>query len=132
MTYQQEINSLLKLIDAPFVSQQIYLVAAGIIKSGEDEDTGAAYLEESFADLAFRLRDEMIEKVKPVRHLGLRWLDAVVEVIQYCEGRVYCKECHQERKTKKLFDWSRDAQPIHWIVAALILQEMLRKEMREH
>lgn len=129
-------DSLLELIDAPFVSQQIHLVAAGIIKSGEDEDTGAAYLEESFADLAFRLRDEIMQIEKDAQytlhpHKGL-WLDALCEVIEYCEGRTYCKECHQKHSTKKLFSWGDHAQPIHWIVAALIAKEMAKEEMREH
>lgn len=126
MTYQQEINSLLELIDSPVVSQKIYLVATGIIKSGEDEVSGAAYLEESFADLAFRLRDGAIKTGV------IDWVTVVCEVIEYCEGQKYCSKCGQKHKTKKLFDWSADAQPIHWIVAALIAQVMLMKEMREH
>lgn len=111
-------------------NQKIFLVCKNIIQNHEGEH-GEVVLDESLADLAFRLRDETIEMVRPVKYLGCRWVDAVCKVIPYCEGRVPCKECGHET-IKKLFDWSKDAQPIHWIIAALILQEMLQKEMRTH
>lgn len=36
------------------------------------------------------------------------------------------EKCGQKHKTKKHFDWGEQAQPIHWIIAALIAE--VRKE----
>lgn len=114
-----QVNMLLDILDSPEDNQKIYLAIGGILGIEEDEKTGAAYLTESFADVAFRMRDEVIKN-------GCDWLKAVCEVIGHLEGQEYCKECGQKHKTKKVFNWGEEAQPVHWIIAALIAE--VRKE----
>lgn len=75
----------------------------------------------SLADVAFKMRDEIIKA-------GCDWFEAVCEVIYYCEGQKYCKECGRKHKTKKSFNWHDDAQPIHWIIAVLIAKIMKYQE----
>ena len=113
-----EVNALLEILGMPKDQQRRCLEVDGILKTAEDEK-GAAYLTESLAETAFRMRDEVIKA-------GCDWLQAVCEVIEYCEGIRYCKECHQKRVTKNYFNWNDQAQPIHWIVATLIAE--VRKE----
>lgn len=122
------IDGLLAVIKMPEGEQKLWLAAERVIKTGPDAP-GAAHLLESLEEAAFRLRNETITKLK---HTDIDWITAVCIVIKYCEGTVCCKECKQDINTKKLFDWSADAQPIHWIIAALIALELLRAEMRQH
>ncbi|MCJ7828764.1 MAG: hypothetical protein MUP81_03365 [Dehalococcoidia bacterium] len=73
------------------------------------------------ADLAFRLRDEAVKIDKD------KWLEACCEVIGYMEQRECCPTCHKEY-SKKYWDWNKESQPIHWIIAALIAKVLNAKD----
>jgi hypothetical protein len=62
---------------------------------------------ESLADLAFRLRDEVVKESHRAFH------DAVYEVMEYCGDDSWASAY-----------WGMAlAKPIHWIIAALIAKE---------
>lgn len=118
-----EVNALLAILDMPEDRQRICLTTEGILEKETAETVGTCLIP-SLADVAFRMRDEVIKN-------GCNWLSAVCEVIEYCEGQEYCKECHQKRVTKKYFNWGEQAQPVHWIIAALIAEVRKTEEIEE-
>lgn len=120
MSKQDSIIVLLSILDMPEVQQRRCLETDGILEKETAETVGTCLIP-SFADIAFRIRDEVIKA-------GCDWLEAVCAVIQYCEGEKRCEACGQNHKTKKYFNWSDDAQPIHWIIAALIAEVIRKKE----
>lgn len=115
------VKLLLDILDMPEDRQKICLATDGVLKIAADK-VDATFLVESLAETAFRIRDEVIKD-------GCEWLQAVCEVIEHCEGQKYCNECGQQHRTKKSFNWGEEAQPIHWIIAALIAE--VNKEERE-
>ncbi len=71
------------------------------------------------ADLAFRLRDEVMNFNKGA------WYDATEQV---------WRECHNYREYRNF--WVDRSKPIHWIIAALIAKELSKntdgKNLQEH
>lgn len=110
-----KVSTLLEILHMPEDRQKVCLAVDGVLGD---------YSTESLAETAFRMRNEVIKA-------GCDWLSAVCEVIEYCEGQEYCDECGQKHKTEKYFNWSEDAQPIHWIIAALIAEVRKEEEMLE-
>lgn len=103
-----KIEKLLKILNLSEESQKIWLVAAGIMKISEGEK-GETILEESLADLAFRLRDKLDSS-----RYGLRSLELVKSRVDSGEEISFWTW------------WIFEAQPIHWIIAALIAQELAK------
>ena len=63
----------------------------------------------SLADLAFRLRDEVLNS----KNGTIKWVDGMFDVYMKMTG-------------SKLLNWKRgyiEAKPIHWVIAALIAKE---------
>jgi len=90
-------EELLKVLDMSKEEQWVFCTQNGR-KTGE-----------SLADLAFRLRDE----VKYIHRCS--FVKAVLTVYWHCT------ECRRNPQDETLWRWfSREAQPIHWIIAALI------------
>lgn len=96
------------VLDIPEESQKIWLVCKNIIKNSEG-DKGQVVLDESLADLAFRMRDEMFLSAK--------------------RKSAWCQGC---RIVIKAVDNSDEfpvwPQPIHWIVVVLIAEELAKQE----
>jgi hypothetical protein len=117
MKYNYKPGKLLKVLDHSEDQQKIFLVVNDVIKT-EKGEKGEVVLCESLADLAFRLRDEMVK-----REDG-NWCEAEMQVYDYLGA-------------EKTYDCGLDtyfvmyAQPVYWIIAALIAQEMGKKDEKE-
>lgn len=95
-------EKLLAVLDLPEKEQVDYLFL-------HDYD-----LDESLADLAFRLRDEVLESESGTLH----WVMAMFDVYMKMTG-------------SKLLNWKWGyvkAKPIHWIIAALIAKHKEKPE----
>lgn len=97
-----KVDELLAVLDMPTVGNQI----GWCLKNAGMKGT------ESLADLAFRLRDE-------VRYLGNK------KDKYFFEARAIV--CRKSSATVAGIWFSRDAQPIHWIIAALIAKELAKE-----
>ncbi len=104
-------NDLLKVLDMSEDEQQIWLIKKEVMVGAvlQCKDGGELPCpSESFADLAFRLRDEVRREKGNYDH-------AVYIVFNYEK---------QKKKYENVFYWmAYIAQPIHWIIAALIAKE---------
>lgn len=100
-----KIKELLAVLDISEDEQWWYLVNQKLIP--------AQYRQLHRADLAFRLRDEVLEGKD-----GLRvWVAGMFDVYMKMTG-------------SKLFNWKWayiKGQPIHWIIAALIAKELMKE-----
>lgn len=109
-----KIKELLAVLDLPEEEQIQFLV--DYLESSTDQ----SYLPDQLADLAFRLRDEVIKLENGSKFL----LEAIVEIIGHKEGRAICPTCGHEQATRGFWEWRDKAQPIDHIVAALRAKEM--------
>lgn len=121
----KEITELLAIIDMPEDGQKIWLVCENVIQNSEGEK-GQVVLEESLADLAFRLRDDFHYALGSVV-----WDKACWEVWAHekkRQGSNILDREHLSLETKLGYctSWAAFwATPIHWIVIALIAKELL-------
>lgn len=111
-----KVNELLAILDMPEDNQKMCLALDGILKTAGDEK-GAAYLTESLAETAFRMRDEVCGEVV---HMFDR-LNYEMALRQ-----VYTRVGIKSEGSEFLIWLSCEAKPIHWIIAALIAE--VRKE----
>lgn len=113
-----KIKELKAVLDMPEEGQKIWLVAKKIMKSSEGEK-GEVVLEESLADLAFRLRDEV--KLLTTKGGYSLWYKAKIAIYNY--------EFYQDR-TQRGTDafWEYDAKKIHFIIRALIAKELAKEK----
>ena len=109
-----EIEKLLKVLDLSEKKQHEWLINNSLIESKYGRFPWSVVL----ADLAFRLRDEVInEDVKS--SIDCWWCEASYEVYLYVIGE------ENEKDEIGLDTWfSMRAKPIHWIIAALIAKEL--------
>ena len=87
--------------------QQYYLAENDIIHNKSDGD-GKYTVYESLADLAFRLRDEAVEKNCTAYHIAFEEIRKIWIMTAGPNGTYYLDRFVMY-----------DAQPIHWILAAL-------------
>jgi len=117
-----EILAMLELPEHDLFAKVLDLLAPDImVGANQYHYKGAPFC--SLADLAFRLRDEVVA----LSNGYYIWLDGIGEVTNYMEGEVYCETCKRPHKTKALVNWFEHAQPIHWIAAALIAKQLAEK-----
>lgn len=118
------IDELLDILDGPEVSQKIFLVCENVIWNNKGEK-GQVVLEESLADLAFRMRDELHYVIG-----NAAWDRACWEVWKHEMERrnsdIFKRECLSlDRREMFCWNWMATwAEPIHWIIAALITKEI--------
>ena len=113
MTKEEKIQELLSVLDMSEDEQWHFLVHKdnGYISTKTQEELSSKKI--SLADLAFRTRDEA------GKNDAVYWEQAIY--------RVYKKSAH--RDYDNIFCWFTEfAQPIHWIIAALIAA-LIAKEM---
>jgi len=100
-----KIDELLAVLDMPEDEQIIWCA----------KNAGYDLLDSTLADLAFRLRDEVKKQ-----GLNLQYYNAAQWVMYKATG----SHNHGDYKDK----WfSYNAQPIHWIIAALIAKELAKE-----
>ena len=99
---QKKIDELLAVLDMPEEKQQMWLIYKQRIEPTE-----------SLADLAFKLRDEVIKKYKGQFNPIDSWVRGIIKVCSKFDWFLY--------------DWNILAQPIHWIIAALVAKEIESK-----
>lgn len=120
----KKIEELLAILDLPEDQQKLHLIADGILSTAEDE-IGAAYLTESLAKTAFRLRNECHDPFG-----WCAWDRACWEVWKYYhkqQNSNIFERTHLslETREKYCFNWMLFwADPIHWIITALITKEI--------
>jgi len=117
-----KIDELLTVLDMP-EEKWLRAIATFAYHSRKDSEILAdfhreykcGYMETSLADLAFRLRDEVIQT------LGKDyWRDAWEEIWIKIKGL-----------TRENYMWGfYKAQPIHWIIAALIAKELAKSKCK--
>ncbi|KKK88939.1 hypothetical protein LCGC14_2738100 [marine sediment metagenome] len=102
-------NDLLKVLDMSEKEQRKWLLVHYFKQRMPHEST---------ADLAFRLRDEVIAE-DDKSEIDCSWCEASYEVYLYVIGE------ENEMEAKEGLDtwFSMRAKPIHWIIAALIAKE---------
>lgn len=125
-----EKDKLLKVLDMPEgrQHQEIVRLAWHYKKSSPamadyHREAKGGYMETSLADLAFRLRDEVVASEEGSDN----FLSAIIEVIKYREGAAFCPTCGREAATKASWEWGDKAGPTDWIIAALIAKEQANK-----
>lgn len=114
-----QVTTLLEILDMPEDRQRICLAVDGVLKTAVDNkgmDDGDDYLVESLAETAFRMRDEVksLFVIRKLWWVGLRKVYLHVTKKKYFDGLEFREWFIEE------------AQPIHWIIAALIAE--VRKE----
>ncbi len=112
-------NDLLKVLDMS-EEEQVSWLCNYIYHHEKGADYWHNFLNRhiSLADLAFRLRDDLVKQAP--YSMRYAWENALEEVYQYE------KELNKEGTDKAGWglDWS---QPIHWIIAALIAKNKNKK-----
>ena len=112
-------NDLLKVLDMSEEQQQIWLIKKEVMVGAVLQCKGGGELpcpSESLADLAFRLRDEVISN--DLKNETGWWCEESYEVFLYVIGE------ENEQDEVGLDTWfAMYAKPIHWIIAALIAKE---------
>lgn len=111
-----EIDKLLEVLDVDEVSQKIWLAAQNIIKNSEGEK-GEVVLDESLADLAFRLREEI--------DIDMFW----VGMIQVMNKAATKKQIYPDVGLVETNAdwWWKYAQPVHWIISSLIAKQLSKE-----
>lgn len=122
---------LFSVLDLPEVSQKIWLVAKGILKSSKGSK-GEVVLEESLAELAFRLRDDLHYAIGL-----LAWDKACWEVWKHERKKHQSniferKHLSIDQREKYCYNWmSFWAKPIHHIVTALYAKILAQEPERD-
>ena len=104
-------NDLLKVLDMSYEEQQIWLIKKEVMVGAVLQCKGGGELpcpSESFADLAFRIRDEVCKNNHADFH------EAIYDIMIKVEG---------DDKWATAFWGECIAKPIHWIIAALIAKD---------
>ncbi len=109
----ERIKELLAVLDMPEEDEQIVRLFDFSVISSEEYDNFEAGRGFSLADLAFRLRDEA-----PTNYLP----GAICIVHEYVDTGVNKMYSHNFGGASSWFCFL--AQPIHWIIAALIAKEL--------
>ena len=109
----ERMNELLAVLDMP-ETEQWKRLRPFTDASGDDYERGLyskCLRKRVLADLAFRLRDEAIEKYGVEFHNG-----------------IYAVQCYLKKEEWATAFWGEVyAQPIHWIIAGLIAKELEKK-----
>lgn len=108
------VNELLSILDGSEESQMIWLATLNIIRNSEGEK-GQVVLDESLAETAFRLRGTTFLEFNYPKAIQI-----VHEYVDHGGNRMY-----NPTLVGALSWFCFLAQPIHWIVAALIAKEMV-------
>jgi hypothetical protein len=111
-------NDLLKVLDMSEDEQWDFFVShQGIQELCEhqlDNNCQKKFKRRVLADLAFRLRDEVIEQ-------NLTMWQRAMDIVFLKTNEEHWKEEHQFTRWSAVIFWfSHKAKPIHWIIAALI------------
>lgn len=112
-----KIKEFLAVLDMPESKQAEWLCKAELIEPGahaciidsRTEEEKHAWIQAIFADLAFRLRDEVLSSENGT----IKWVAGMFDVYMKMTG-------------SKLLNWKWGyvkAEPIHWIIAALIARQ---------
>lgn len=104
-------NDLFKVLDMSEKEQYIWLFGVGIIHHHPTDENQI----ESLADLAFRLRDEVVKNIDDAEVFHKSCKDVIiylkVKVVGFCDpGTIHDF-------------YMFNAKPIHWIIAALKAKE---------